>query len=92
MIKKRDIIIGFIIVLLIVSNSYLFVENKILKENFGDEVSDLKDIVINIIPKDIIEILEKEENISDEDFKIIEGEFRVAIVFYWLSNGIPEIE
>lgn len=89
--KYRIMIIILLLVSLIV-NFYFYIENKELKENRGDEVSDISDIVLVLVPRDILEILNQEKNIQDEDFERIVGEFRVGIVFYWLSNGIPEIE
>jgi len=53
-----------------------YIENKNLKERKGNKVNKLSDIVLVLLPRDILEILNQEKNISDEDFERISGENR----------------
>jgi len=53
-----------------------YIENKNLKERKGNQVNKLSDIVLVLLPRDILEILNQEKNISDEDFERISGENR----------------
>src|SRR5690606_29095566 len=89
--KYKIVIIGLLLVSFI-ANFFFFIKTKELKEKKGHEVGAFSDIVLRMVPNDILEVLNQEEIISDEDFERIDGEFKVGISFYWLSNGVPEIE
>lgn len=90
--KKYKVIIITLLIFLIIANIYILKENRNLKQNRGDEIGDLSDIVLRMYPEDILERIIQVENISNDNFEFISGEFKTGIVFYALSNGIPEIE
>jgi len=90
--NKNRVIISTIVILLIVLNINFLIENRHLKENKGDEIGDLMDIVIRVYPEDILDCIILTEDISSDNLELISGEFRTGILFYWLSDGIPEIE
>jgi len=53
-----------------------YIENKNLNQTKGKQVNQLSDIVLVLLPRDILEILNQEKNISDENFERISGDNR----------------
>src|SRR5690554_1812419 len=89
--KYKVVFIGLLLVSL-AANIFFFMETKNLEEKIGHEVGTFCDIVLMTVPSEILKMLNQEGTIQDESFERIDGEFKVGIPFYILSNGIQEIE
>lgn len=89
--KYKVVFIGLLLVSL-AANIFFIMETKNLEEKIGHEVGTFSDIALMTVPSEILKMLSQEGILHDGSFERIDGEFKVGIPFYILSNGIQEIE